>query len=227
MIAVRAVLNRLRFIAILLGIGAFIAYWDSIKLHSDRWMHPRTAAVRELPQGQEFFCPMDPQVVQDAYQPNGDVPNCPICGMPLVLHAKGQTEELPPGVTGRVTLSPDRVQMAGIQTVAIQYRPIVKHIKTVGEIIFDETGLSQIVSRVGGYVENSTSTKAIRRSTREIRWPRSTARRCIAPHERWSSRSRDRGARHRGFCSRKAHLVRRRDGGHRPHDRFRCVHRRT
>ncbi len=153
MIAVRALLNRLRFIAVLVAIGAFIAYWDSVKLHWDRWMHPRSAAVLELPLGQEFFCPMDPQVHSSSYEPNGDVPNCPICGMPLVLHAKGQTEELPPGVTGRVALSPNEVAVAGIKTATIGYRPMVKHIKTVGFITFDESGLSRIVSRVGGYVE--------------------------------------------------------------------------
>ena len=148
-----AILNRLRFLAILVGIGIFIVYWDSIKLHWDRWTHPRAAAVRELPEGQEFFCPMDPQVHESGYQPNGDVPNCPICGMPLSLHGKPGKEELPPGVTGRVTLSPDRVQMAGIRTVAIGYRPMVKKIKTVGYVTFDESGLSRIVSRVDGYVD--------------------------------------------------------------------------
>ncbi len=155
-----AIVNRLRFIAILIGVLLFVGYWDTIKLHWDRWTHPRAAAVRELPEGQEFFCPMDPQVTQTGYEPNGDVPSCPICGMPLSLHAKGQKEELPPGVTGRVTLSPDRVQMAGIKTVPVEYRPMVKHVKTVGYVTFDESGLSRIVSRVDGYVEKLYADKS-------------------------------------------------------------------
>ena len=147
------IMKRVRFIAILAGVGLFILYWDSVKSHWDRWTHPRATANRELPPDQEFFCSMDPQVVRSTYEPNGDVPGCPICGMPLTIHAKGQKQELPAGITARVQLSPDRVQMAGIQTVTVEYRPVVKQIRTVGYVTYDESGLSRIVSRVDGYVE--------------------------------------------------------------------------
>ena len=40
---------------------------------------------------------MHPQVVRTTYEPNGDVPDCPICGMPLTIRAQGQKEELPAG----------------------------------------------------------------------------------------------------------------------------------
>ena len=78
--------------------------------------------------------------------------------LPDLRHAAGAARQgaeggIAAGVTGRVTLSPERVQMAGIKTVAIGYRPMVKQIKTVGYITFDESGLSRIVSRVDGYVE--------------------------------------------------------------------------
>lgn len=154
------VMKRVRFLAILAGIGFFLVYWDAIKLHWDRWMHPRTAAVKTLPDGREFFCPMDPQVKQDTYQPNGDVPDCPICGMPLVIRNKGQKEELPPGVTGLVNLSRDQIAMAGIKTATIGYQPMSKRIKTVGYVTYDESGLSRIVSRVDGYVEKLYADKS-------------------------------------------------------------------
>jgi Cu(I)/Ag(I) efflux system membrane fusion protein len=147
------IMKRVRFFAILAGVGLFIVQWDNIKSHWDRWTHPRATASRELPSDKEFFCSMDPQVVRSTYEPNGDVPNCPICGMPLSIHDKGQKEELPAGITGRVRLSPDRVHMAGIQTVVVDYRPMSKQIKTVGYVTFDESGLSRVVSRFGGYVE--------------------------------------------------------------------------
>ncbi len=149
----RAAINRIRFIAVLGGVLLFIGYWDHVKSHWDRWTHPRAAANRELPPGEEFFCSMDPQVVRTTYEPNGNVPDCPICGMPLTIRAKGQKEELPAGITGRVRLSPDRVQLAGIKTVAVEYRPVFKQIKTVGYVTFDESRLSRVVSRVGGYVQ--------------------------------------------------------------------------
>jgi Cu(I)/Ag(I) efflux system membrane fusion protein len=37
--------------------------------------------------------------------------------------------------------------------VAVDYRPVVRQIKTVGYVTYDERGLSRIVSRVDGYVE--------------------------------------------------------------------------
>ena len=147
------IMKRVRFIAILAGVGLLIVNWEGIKSHWDRWTHPRATANRQLPPGQEFFCSMHPQVVRTTYEPNGDVPDCPICGMPLTIRAQGQKEELPAGVTTRVQLSPERIQMAGIKTVAVDYRPVVRRTKTVGYVTYDESGLSRVVSRVGGYVE--------------------------------------------------------------------------
>ncbi len=154
-----AIVNRLRFIAILVGVALLIGCWDTVKNHWDRWTHPRATANRQLPSGQEFFCSMHPQVVRTTYEPNGDVPDCPICGMPLTIRAQGQKEELPAGghhvpmVGARVQLSPERIQMASIKTVAVDYRPVVRQTKTVGYVTYDESGLSRIVSRVDGYVE--------------------------------------------------------------------------
>jgi hypothetical protein len=147
------ILKRLRFIAILLGVGIFIGYWDTVMNYWEKWTHSQSSVAQELDPGHEFYCPMDPQVVRSTYEPNGDVPKCPICGMPLSQRKKGETVKLPEGITGRVQLSPERIQLAGIKTVAVQYRPIVKQTKTVGYVTFDESRLSRIVSRVDGYVE--------------------------------------------------------------------------
>jgi len=149
------IMKRIRFIAILAGVGLFIVQWDAIKSHWDRWTHPRATASRELPAGEEFFCSMDPQVIRTDYERNGDVPGCPICGMPLTIRTKGQKEEqLPAGITARVQLTPERVRMAGIKTVAVGYRPVARQTKTVGYVTYDESRLSRVVSRVEGYVEN-------------------------------------------------------------------------
>ncbi len=147
------ILKRLRFIAVLAAVGVFIGYWDTVKNYWDKWTQPKSVAVEELEPGQEFYCPMDPQVIRSTYDPNGDVPKCPICGMPLSVRKKGEAVKLPEGVTGRVQLSPERIQLAGIKTVSIDYRPVAKQTKTVGYVAFDETRLSRIVSRVEGYVE--------------------------------------------------------------------------
>ena len=96
---------------------------------------------------------MDPKVIRFAYESDGSVPKCPICSMPLSLRTKGKQEPLPEGVTARVQLSPDRIQLAGVQTIEVQYRPMTKQVTTVGAVTFDESRLSRVVSRVTGYVE--------------------------------------------------------------------------
>lgn len=145
--------KRVRFLAVLAAVGAFIGYFDAVKLHWDRWVHPSAAAVRHVPAGKEFFCPMDPQVTRVAYEANGDVPGCPICGMPLSLHDRPANEELPPGVIGRVNISPERVAMAGIRTVTVDYRPMARQTKTMGHVTVDESRTARVISRVEGYVE--------------------------------------------------------------------------
>lgn len=147
------ILKRVRFIAILAGVGMFIGYWDTVMNYWEKWTQPQSIASRELEPGHEFYCPMDPQVIRSTYESNGDVPKCPICGMPLSQRKKGEAAKLPEGITGRVQLSPERIQLAGIKTVAVEYRPVSKQTKTVGYITFDESRLSRIVSRVDGYVE--------------------------------------------------------------------------
>lgn len=153
LLVVKVIEVRLRFIAILVAVGLFIGYWDTVKNYWDKWTRPQSVAVRELATDQEFFCPMHPNVVRTSYEPNGDVPNCPICGMPLSLRKKGEKEALPLGITGRVQFSPERIQLAGIKTAPIGYRPLAKQTTTVGFVTFDESRLSRVVTRVEGYVE--------------------------------------------------------------------------
>jgi Cu(I)/Ag(I) efflux system membrane fusion protein len=147
------ILKRVRFIAVLASVGVFIGYWDTVMNYWEKWTQPHSVASHELEPGHEFYCPMDPQVIRSTYEPNGDVPKCPICGMPLSQRKKGEAAKLPEGITGRVQLSPERIQLAGIKTVSVQYRPVTKQTKTVGYVTFDESRLSRIVSRVEGYVE--------------------------------------------------------------------------
>ncbi len=147
------IMKRVRFILILMSIGMFIVYWETVKNYWDKFTRPSAIAAKRLSSGQEFFCPMDPQVIRASYEQNGDVPKCPICGMPLSVRQKGKAPVLPEGIASRVQFSPERVQMAGIKTVSVTYRPMVKQTVTVGYVTFDETRLSRVVSRVSGYIE--------------------------------------------------------------------------
>jgi membrane fusion protein, copper/silver efflux system len=147
------ILKRARFILILLAVGMFIGYWDTVKNYWDKWARPHSVSSRELDPDHEFYCSMHPKVLRSDYEPNGDVPKCPICGMLLSLRTKGENVKLPEGIASRVQLTPERVAQAGIKTAPVEYRPMSKQTTTVGNVVFDESRLSRVVSRVAGYVE--------------------------------------------------------------------------
>lgn len=152
MFVLKAVEIRLRFVLVLIVLGLVIGYWDTIRNYWDKWTRPPAPAV-SLGSGSEFYCPMHPSVVRETLDPDGTVPDCPICGMPLSKRKKGETPTLPPGIVSRAQFSPERIQMAGIRTVSVEYRPLVKEVRTVGQVAYDESRLSRIVPRFDGYVE--------------------------------------------------------------------------
>jgi Cu(I)/Ag(I) efflux system membrane fusion protein len=152
-IVLKVIEVRLRFIAVLVATGLIIGYWDTIKNYWDRWTRSATTVTAPADSDTEFYCPMHPQVVRPGLDPNGEIPKCPICGMKLSLRKKGEAAALPDGVLARVQLSPDRIRLAGIQTVPVTYQPLVKEIRAVGYVGYDESRLSRIVSRVSGYLE--------------------------------------------------------------------------
>jgi membrane fusion protein, copper/silver efflux system len=143
---------RMRFILILVVTFVLIGKWDTIKNWWDKLTRPTTVA-KQAQSDTEYFCPMHPSVVRDGLEPDGSVPKCPICGMPLSLHKKGAHVDLPEGVTARVQLSPERIQMAGVATAEVEYRPLVKEIRTYGVVDYDQSRQSQIVSRTSGFVD--------------------------------------------------------------------------
>ncbi len=151
-LVIKAIEVRLRFILVLLVSFLLIGYWDSIANRWEKWMRPAQAAAN-LASDQEFYCPMHPNVVRASLDPGGKPPGCPICGMPLSKRKKGQAGELPEGVLARVQLSPQRIHLAGIETAAVEYRPLAREVRTVGYVDFDESRLSRVTSRVDGFVE--------------------------------------------------------------------------
>ncbi|HEY7153127.1 MAG TPA: efflux RND transporter periplasmic adaptor subunit [Gemmataceae bacterium] len=141
-------LARLRFIAVLIAVGAVIAYWDTLSAYYEKWTRPllgqETAANADI----EYWCPMHPNIVRD--HPD----KCPLCAMPLSKRKKQdekqEDEALPPGIVSRVQLSPYKVAVAGIETVEVGYRKLTKEIATVGFVEFDERKLARITARATG-----------------------------------------------------------------------------
>ena len=117
----QAIQIRLRFI-LLVGILASIALlwpwfssvWSSILV---RFNPPVMGSA--VSANNEYFCPMDPGVV--SVWPA----ICPICNMDLITRTKGDAILLPTGVIARMQISPYRIALAGVRTVAIEERATV------------------------------------------------------------------------------------------------------
>jgi len=140
-------LARLRFIAILIVIGAVIMKWDVLTAYYEKWTRP-TNITETAESNVEYFCPMHPSIVRD--HPD----KCPICFMPLSKRQKGGSlEPLPAGTVSRVQLSPYRIVLAGIQTWKVDYLPLTKDISAVGFVEFNERDQRTVSARVAGRID--------------------------------------------------------------------------
>ena len=54
---------------------------------------------------------------------------------------------------GEVDVSPEKQQLVGIRTATAEVRPLVKKVRTVGIVTYDETRVAQVFSKVDGWVE--------------------------------------------------------------------------
>ena len=55
--------------------------------------------------------------------------------------------------SGSVNVSPEKQQLVGIRTAVAEIRPLVKKIRTVGIVAYDETKVAQVFSKVDGWIE--------------------------------------------------------------------------
>ena len=90
-----------------------------------------STAKRPVSSDTEYFCPMDPGVVSD--WPG----RCGVCNMALVRRKRGDAVMLPDGVVARMQLSPYRIQLAGIQTAPLGYRPLHREWSVAGLVTRD------------------------------------------------------------------------------------------
>src|ERR1700676_4040838 len=85
---------RLRFILILAATFVLIGKWDTIKNYWDKYTRPTSGQVQQ-DSGYEYYCPMHPTVIRDSLEPDGSIPKCPICSMPLSKRKKETKGENP------------------------------------------------------------------------------------------------------------------------------------
>lgn len=111
------------------------------KPSGDRGSAPSEAPVDS---GQVYTCSMHPQVRLD--RPG----KCPICEMPLIPAASAEQ-----GVEGQpmLQLSEHARAMASVETAPVARRELVRELRAVGKIEYDETSLATVTARVAGYAE--------------------------------------------------------------------------
>jgi hypothetical protein len=130
---------RLRVPLVLVFAAFVVGQWDVIRNYWDKVTRPALAensAMRAVSSDTEYFCPMDPGVLSD--WPG----KCGICNMALVRRKRGEAVALPDGVVARMQLSPYRVQLAGIQTTPVNFRPLVREVQSAGLISIDRNDYS-------------------------------------------------------------------------------------
>lgn len=88
-----------------------------------------------------YTCPMHPSVEQPT--PG----HCPICGMELTVVTTEDLED------GTVVVDEVRRQQIGVRTALVDVRPLVRAIRAVGSVQYDETRLSDVNLRMSGWVQ--------------------------------------------------------------------------
>ncbi len=108
----------------------------------------KTAPDAAEAQKAAYWCPMHPHYTSPR---PGD---CPICHMKLApIPADGAARDVP-ATAGRVMihLSADKQQLIGLRTSTVFPRPLRRSLRTAGVVEHDETRLTRIAPRFGGWV---------------------------------------------------------------------------
>jgi Cu(I)/Ag(I) efflux system membrane fusion protein len=88
-----------------------------------------------------YTCPMHTSIRSE--KPG----HCPICGMTMVAVTQDELR------TGTIALSAERRQEIGVRTAPAELKPIHKTLRAEGRIAYDETGLAEVSTKVGGWIE--------------------------------------------------------------------------
>jgi membrane fusion protein, copper/silver efflux system len=161
----RKMVRRLILGALLVGAFAAFFYFISQK----RPAKEAAASHTDAHQKELYYCPMHPSFRSD--KPG----NCPVCSMKLVKmenvpapeKAKAAETTAMPGMPGMdqrasppsggssrsIYVAPERQQLIGMRSVAVAVQPLVKEIRSVGKVAFDETKVTHIHTKVSGYIE--------------------------------------------------------------------------
>ena len=146
--AVRILLVRLRFVALVAGAALAAAFADDLSALA-HGIFARTgvpqARVAAAASFAEYVCPMHPDSVHTT--PG----SCPACGMPLVLRAAAPAQSAD---ESGLELSPEQRRQGGIAVVQVQRRELVRELSALATIEPDERRVAHVVARLKGLVQS-------------------------------------------------------------------------
>jgi RND family efflux transporter MFP subunit len=166
-------LRRILLITVLALVVAGVGLYFGRNRLSGTWLGNLLGATAESAhaQGEIYYCPMHPDYKSD--RPG----NCPICSMKLVKLEKAQEgaegksaaeSGATPGMPGMETgggesqaapatnaifIDPQRQQLIGVRSEPASVQPLVKEIRAVGKVTFDETRVTHIHTKITGYID--------------------------------------------------------------------------
>jgi multidrug efflux pump subunit AcrA (membrane-fusion protein) len=96
-----------------------------------------------------YTCGMHPQIIRDK---PGD---CPICGMKLVPIRKPTSKPSTPAAAdaGIISVEARTIQEMGVRTALVERGPLVKDVRALARIDFNETAVSDVTVRESGWIE--------------------------------------------------------------------------
>jgi len=117
------------------------------------WYLLREAPSAESAVSRRYYCPMHPSMISD--HPG----SCPICQMKMVLMPEHPEQDSAASagspVAGRapVRLDASRRQLIGVRTARVERRHLIKEIRTVGRVTYDESRLHHVHTKIGGWID--------------------------------------------------------------------------
>ncbi len=127
--------------ALVLGTAAGGKMWAGVKdTWQGLWGHgPVSTTQAATDHGYVYVSPMDPTFVSTH-------PGVDSMGMPLVRKSIAS-------FTGEIALDPVVVQNIGVRIAPVIAGPLIKTIRTVGSVDYDETRLYDVNLKTGGWIE--------------------------------------------------------------------------